>query len=59
MVAKGGARAAGRAEAVALLKRRLLPLATLLTPNLPEAEMLAGMAIAGRGCDARAPPRRC
>jgi len=31
--------------ALAVLKRRLLPLATLLTPNLPEAETLCGMAI--------------
>ena len=40
---------AGRAllaeAALAVLKRRLLPLAVLLTPNLPEAEVLAGMAI--------------
>jgi hydroxymethylpyrimidine/phosphomethylpyrimidine kinase len=40
---------AGRAllaeAAVAVLKRRLLPMAALLTPNLPEAEVLAGMAI--------------
>jgi hydroxymethylpyrimidine/phosphomethylpyrimidine kinase len=44
MVAKGGARLLA-ADAVAVLKRRLLPLATVLTPNLPEAEALAGMAI--------------
>jgi hydroxymethylpyrimidine/phosphomethylpyrimidine kinase len=31
---------------VAMLKRRLLPLATLVTPNVPEAEVLAGHAIA-------------
>ncbi len=31
--------------ALAVLKRRLLPMAALLTPNLPEAEVLAGMAI--------------
>jgi hydroxymethylpyrimidine/phosphomethylpyrimidine kinase len=44
MVAKGGAQllAAGAVEA---LKRRLLPLTTLLTPNLPEAEVLAGRRI--------------
>ena len=35
--------------ALALLKRRLLPLAALLTPNLPEAEALAGMAIPDLG----------
>ncbi|MGH7043655.1 MAG: bifunctional hydroxymethylpyrimidine kinase/phosphomethylpyrimidine kinase [Acetobacteraceae bacterium] len=31
--------------ALTILKRRLLPRAALLTPNLPEAEVLAGMAI--------------
>ncbi|MDE2007502.1 MAG: bifunctional hydroxymethylpyrimidine kinase/phosphomethylpyrimidine kinase [Rhodospirillales bacterium] len=31
--------------ALAVLKRRLLPMASLLTPNLPEAEVLCGMAI--------------
>ncbi len=34
--------------ALTVLKRRLLPRAALLTPNLPEAEMLAGMAIPDR-----------
>jgi hydroxymethylpyrimidine/phosphomethylpyrimidine kinase len=33
-------------DAVAALKRRLLPMAALITPNLPEAEVLAGMPIA-------------
>lgn len=32
-------------EAVDVLKRRLLPMADLLTPNVPEAEVLAGMEI--------------
>jgi hydroxymethylpyrimidine/phosphomethylpyrimidine kinase len=32
-------------DAIAVLKRRLLPMAMLITPNLPEAEALAGMAI--------------
>ncbi len=45
MVAKGGASLLA-AEAVATMKRVLLPMAALLTPNLPEAELLAGMAIA-------------
>ncbi len=45
MVAKGGQRLL-REDAVAALKRLLLPLATLLTPNLPEAEALAGLRIA-------------
>jgi hydroxymethylpyrimidine/phosphomethylpyrimidine kinase len=44
MVAKGGHSLLADA-AVARLTRRLLPLATLLTPNLPEAELLAGMTI--------------
>lgn len=33
-------------NAVAALTRRMLPLADLLTPNRPEAELLAGMSIA-------------
>ena len=32
-------------EAVDALKKRLLPIATVLTPNIPEAEVLAGMEI--------------
>jgi hydroxymethylpyrimidine/phosphomethylpyrimidine kinase len=44
MVAKGG-HSLLAAEAVAHLKRRLLPLATVLTPNLPEAEELTGRPI--------------
>ena len=39
MVAKGGAKLL-RDEAVEALRSRLLPLATVLTPNLPEAEVL-------------------
>jgi hydroxymethylpyrimidine/phosphomethylpyrimidine kinase len=35
------------AEAVEALKQRIIPLADLLTPNRPEAELLAGMSIAG------------
>jgi hydroxymethylpyrimidine/phosphomethylpyrimidine kinase len=44
MVATSGARllAPGALE---MLKRRLLPLASVITPNLPEAEALAGMTI--------------
>ncbi|MBV9784324.1 MAG: bifunctional hydroxymethylpyrimidine kinase/phosphomethylpyrimidine kinase [Acidisphaera sp.] len=45
MVAKGGQALLAR-EAVAALKHRLAPLATLLTPNLPEAEALTGKSIA-------------
>jgi hydroxymethylpyrimidine/phosphomethylpyrimidine kinase len=44
MVAKGGARLLDP-DALSALKRLLLPMATIITPNLPEAEALAGMAI--------------
>ena len=45
MVAKGGARLL-RADAVDVFRRRLLPLAAVLTPNLPETEVLLGRAVA-------------
>ena len=48
MVAKGGA-ALLEPGAVDSLKRVLLPMVTLLTPNLPEAEILTGMAINNLG----------
>jgi hydroxymethylpyrimidine/phosphomethylpyrimidine kinase len=35
-------------SAVAILRRELLPLAVLVTPNVPEAEELTGMQIRGR-----------
>ena len=44
MVAKGG-ESLMDAEAVAVLKAELLPLATLITPNIPEAEVLWGRPI--------------
>ena len=44
MVAKGGQMLLAP-DAVDTLKRRLLPRAILLTPNLPEAEVLAGLPI--------------
>ncbi|UPY35261.1 bifunctional hydroxymethylpyrimidine kinase/phosphomethylpyrimidine kinase [Sediminicoccus sp. KRV36] len=44
MVAKGGHRLLAQ-DAVETLKRRLLPLAAVITPNLPEAEELSGLAI--------------
>jgi hydroxymethylpyrimidine/phosphomethylpyrimidine kinase len=44
MVAKGGARLL-RDDAVDALRSRLLPLAAVVTPNLPEAEVLLGRAI--------------
>ncbi len=45
MVAKGGDRLL-REDAVDALREQLLPLATVLTPNLPEAEALLGRPIA-------------
>jgi hydroxymethylpyrimidine/phosphomethylpyrimidine kinase len=64
MVAKGGA-ALLQANAMDAYKRALMPLATLITPNVPEAEALTGRRIAtldeqkaaadallGLGCDA-------
>jgi hydroxymethylpyrimidine/phosphomethylpyrimidine kinase len=44
MVAKGGARLLDKGAHDALVLR-LLPLASLLTPNVPEAEVLTGMTI--------------
>jgi hydroxymethylpyrimidine/phosphomethylpyrimidine kinase len=41
MVAKGGARLL-RADAIDALRLRLLPLAAVITPNLPEAEVILG-----------------
>ena len=45
MVATSGSRLISE-EAVEALKERLLPLATLLTPNIPEAQVLSGVTIA-------------
>ena len=45
MVAKGGHPLLA-AEAVDAMRRQLLPRATVITPNLPEAEALSGMIIA-------------
>ncbi len=42
MVAKGGATLLD-AAAIAIIKKRLMPMAALLTPNLPEAEALTGI----------------
>ena len=44
MIAKSGA-ALLDAAALDALRRRLLPLATVATPNIPEAEVLAGMTV--------------
>jgi hydroxymethylpyrimidine/phosphomethylpyrimidine kinase len=45
MVAKGGAPLVDK-DALHAMKSRLIPLATLVTPNLPEAEALTGRKIA-------------
>ncbi|MFK2824796.1 bifunctional hydroxymethylpyrimidine kinase/phosphomethylpyrimidine kinase [Bacillus sp. B190/17] len=44
MIAKGGASLL-REEAVKALKEHLMPLAMVITPNIPEAEVLADMSI--------------
>lgn len=44
MVATSGARLIDE-SAIAVLKERLLPLATVITPNIPEAEVLSGISI--------------
>lgn len=44
MVAKGGAHLMEN-QAVKIMQERIVPLATLLTPNIPEAEELTGMKI--------------
>jgi hydroxymethylpyrimidine/phosphomethylpyrimidine kinase len=53
MVAKGGAKLL-RDDAVATLRTRLMPLATIITPNLPEAEVLLDRRIATAGDHLRA-----
>ena len=44
MVATSGARLINE-DAIAALKNQLLPMATVLTPNIPETEVLSGMKI--------------
>ncbi|WHX41600.1 bifunctional hydroxymethylpyrimidine kinase/phosphomethylpyrimidine kinase [Mesobacillus sp. AQ2] len=46
MIAKGGASLLQQ-EAVSALKKHLLPLCHIITPNIPEAEVLTGMSIRG------------
>lgn len=46
MVTTSGAKLINE-DAVAMLKERLLPLATIATPNIPEAEVLSGLSIHG------------
>lgn len=48
LAAKGGARLLDR-SGVAAMKKRLIPLTTVLTPNVPEAEVLSGVPIHGPG----------
>ncbi|MBY5357992.1 bifunctional hydroxymethylpyrimidine kinase/phosphomethylpyrimidine kinase [Rhizobium leguminosarum] len=57
MIAKGGA-ALLAPEAVDVLTRRLLPLATLLTPNLPEAAALLHQPVATNRADMAAQAER-
>ncbi len=47
MVATSGARLM-QDDAVEVFIRKLMPLATLLTPNVPEAEVLSGITITGK-----------
>ena len=47
MVAKSGDTLL-QGDAVKALKEKLLPLCTVVTPNLPEAELLCGFAVSGR-----------
>jgi hydroxymethylpyrimidine/phosphomethylpyrimidine kinase len=56
MVAKGGHRLLLN-EAETALRDRLLPIAALLTPNLPEAEVLAGFPVRAEADMARAAER--
>ena len=53
MVAKGGAPLLA-AEALSALKTLLIPRASIITPNLPEAELLLGRAITADGMEAAA-----
>jgi len=48
MVAKGGTSLITEA-AIARLKERMIPLVTVLTPNVPEAETLSGLPLSGPG----------
>lgn len=44
MIAKGGASLLQQ-EAITAMKEHLIPMATVITPNIPEAEVLAGLSI--------------
>jgi hydroxymethylpyrimidine/phosphomethylpyrimidine kinase len=56
MVAKGGALLV-RGDVMDILKAQLIPLALVITPNIPEAEVLAAMTIA-TGTDMQEAARR-
>lgn len=56
MMSKGGAPLLQR-DAMGALKRDLLPFASIITPNIPEAEILSGIKIA-TGDDAREAARK-
>ncbi len=56
MVAKGGAPLL-EADAIGAMRSRLLPMASVLTPNTPEAEALTGIGIADRASMERAGAR--
>ncbi len=47
MIATSGARLISE-NAVELIKKKLLPIATLVTPNIPEAEVLSGLRISDK-----------
>ncbi len=53
MVASSGARLL-RSDAVKAVRERLLPLASLITPNVPEAEVLLGYPVEADGMEAAA-----
>lgn len=58
MVATSGARLISE-ESVAALREKLLPIASLITPNIPEAEVLAEMEIASQADMETAAARMC
>lgn len=48
-----------QSEAIAYFKRELLPLVTLLTPNVPETELLTGIRIKDEGARCEAARKLC